>query len=188
MSNQISNIEFRFTEEVLAQLRQPALGKTEPTAVLDDFFEGEGEAAASSGSEQEVVADAEDAESSQSPTDRSMGEFYALRRELLVTTAAFGGVIFPAVWYFYDRNVALNYLLGAITGIVYLKLLGRNVERLGTEKQKVGQSHIAVLVGVLILSSRLDGLHIFPVFMGFLTYKATLLLYALRTYLRPTAE
>ncbi|NJM44897.1 MAG: hypothetical protein HC860_01015 [Alkalinema sp. RU_4_3] len=38
MSNQISNIEFRFTEEVLAQLRQPALGETEPTAVLDDFL------------------------------------------------------------------------------------------------------------------------------------------------------
>jgi ATP synthase protein I len=185
MSNQISNIEFRFTEEVLAQLRQPAADKPEPTAVLDDFFEGEGEAAVSSGSEQEVVADAESVGSSQSPTDRSMGEFYALRRELLVTTAAFGGIVFPAVWYFYDRNVALNYLLGAVTGIAYLKLLGRNVERLGTEKQKVGQSHIAVLVGVLILSSRLDGLHIFPVFMGFLTYKATLLLYALRAYLQP---
>lgn len=67
-----------------------------------------------------------------------MGEFYALRRELLVTTAAFGGVIFPAVWYFYDRNVALNYLLGAATGIAYLKLLGRNVERLGTEQQRWG--------------------------------------------------
>jgi ATP synthase protein I len=106
----------------------------------------------------------------------------------LVTTAAFGGIVFPAVWYFYDRNVALNYLLGAVTGIAYLKLLGRNVEQLGTEKQKVGQSHIAVLVGVLVLSARLDGLHIFPVFMGFLTYKATLLLYALRVYLQPSAE
>jgi ATP synthase protein I len=186
MSNQISNIEFRFTEEVLTRLRQPAADKPEPTAVLDDFFEGEEGTAVASKSD--GIVDAESALLYQSDTDRSMGEFYALRRELLVTTAAFGGIVFPAVWYFYDRNVALNYLLGAVTGIAYLKLLGRNVERLGTEKQKVGQSHIAVLVGVLILSARLDGLHIFPVFMGFLTYKATLLLYALRVYLQPSAE
>jgi ATP synthase protein I len=188
MSNQISNIEFRFTEEVLTRSRQPASSETEPTAVLDDFFQGEEGTAVVSESRQEVIAEAESVESSQSLTDRSMSEFYALRRELLVTTAAFGGIVFPAVWYFYDRNVALNYLLGAVTGIAYLKLLGRNVEQLGTEKQKVGQSHIAVLVGVLVLSARLDGLHIFPVFMGFLTYKATLLLYALRVYLQPSAE
>jgi ATP synthase protein I len=188
MSNQISNIEFRFTEEVLMRLRQPNLGEAEPTAVLDDFFEGEGEAAVSLESDEEVV-DAESAALSQVVTDRSMGEFYALRQELLVTTAAFGGVICPAVWYFYDLNVALNYLLGAATGLAYLKLLGRNVERLGTENQKVGQSHIAVLIGVLFLSARLDGLHIFPVFMGFLTYKATLFFYALRSYFSPsTAE
>ncbi len=184
MSNQISNIEFRFTEEAPTRPRQPASEGAEPTAVLDDFFEGEEGTAVAS--ESDGIVDAESAESSQSDTDRSMGEFYALRRELLVTTAAFGGVVFPAVWYFYDRNVALNYLLGAVTGIAYLKLLGRNVERLGTEKQKVGQSHIAVLVGVLVLSARIDGLHIFPVFMGFLTYKATLLLYALRVYLQPS--
>lgn len=187
MSNQISNIEFRFTEEVLARLHQPASSEVEPTAALDDFFEDKEGTDVASLSEQEVVADAEAAASSQRVTDRSMGEFYALRQELLVTTAAFGGVIFPAVWYFYGQNVALNYLLGAATGIAYLKLLGRNVERLGTEKQKVGQSHIAVLIGVLILASRVDGLHIFPVFMGFLTYKAALLLYALRTYLKPSS-
>jgi ATP synthase protein I len=177
MSNQISNIEFRFTEEVLMRLRQPNLGEAEPTAVLDDFFEGEGEAAVSLESDEEVIADAESAELSQVVTDRSMGEFYALRQELLVTTAAFGGVICPAVWYFYDLNVALNYLLGAATGLAYLKLLGR----------KVGQSHIAVLIGVLFLSARLDGLHIFPVFMGFLTYKATLFFYALRSYFSPSS-
>jgi ATP synthase protein I len=53
---------------------------------------------------------------------------------------------------------------------------------------KVGQSHVAVLVGVLTFSTQLEPLHIFPVFMGFLTYKAALLLYTLRAWLTSLDE
>ena len=113
----------------------------------------------------------------------SMQDFYQLQQELLVTTVILTGLIFFPVWYFYSLNIALNYLLGACTGVVYLKLLARNVEQLGSQKDKLGRSHIAVFIGLIIIGTQWNGLHVLPIFLGFLTYKATLLVYTLRTLL-----
>ncbi|OUC15625.1 MAG: ATP synthase subunit I [Alkalinema sp. CACIAM 70d] len=115
----------------------------------------------------------------------SMDEYYALQRELIVTTLVLMGIIFPAVWFFYDLNVALNYLAGAFTGVIYLRLLGKNVEKLGQGANSVGKSQIAVFVGVMIIASQLKQLSILPIFLGFLTYKATLIIYTLRILLVP---
>ncbi|MCM1984081.1 ATP synthase subunit I [Lyngbya confervoides] len=115
-------------------------------------------------------------------SDRSMSEFYQLKQALLVSTLLWTGAIFGGVWFYYGLNIALNYLLGALSGLAYLGLLARNVERLGTHKQ-VGKSQLAVFVGVIIISTQIDGLHVLPVFLGFLTYKVTILVYTLRTAL-----
>jgi ATP synthase protein I len=111
----------------------------------------------------------------------SMADFYQLRKELLLITLGLTAIVFPCVWLAYDRNIALNYLLGGLTGVAYLRLLAKNVEQLGTESASVGRSHIAVFVGVIIFATQLPQLHVLPVFLGFLTFKATLLIYTLRT-------
>ncbi len=117
-----------------------------------------------------------------------MDEFYALQKELLVTTLVLTGLVFGPVWYYYSLNIALNYLLGACTGVVYLKVLARNVEQLGTAKAKVGKSQIAIFIGLIIIASQWNQLHVLPVFLGFLTYKATLLVYTLRLLLVPSSS
>lgn len=117
-----------------------------------------------------------------------MQEFYQLQRELLLITLGLTGIIFVCVWYFYSTNVALNYLLGACTGVVYLKLLARNVERLGREKAQTGKSHIAVFVGLIIVATQWNQLHVMPVFLGFLTYKGTLLIYMFRSLMPSTSD
>lgn len=114
------------------------------------------------------------------PVDSSMQEFYQLYQELLVTTLALTGVIFISVWIFYSLNIALNYLLGACAGVLYLRMLAKDVERLGTEKQQLSKTRLALLVALILLASRWNQLQILPIFLGFLTYKATLIIYVVR--------
>lgn len=125
-------------------------------------------------------------ESSVSPArdqviNSGMQEFYQLRQELLITSLVLMGLIFFPVWFFYSLNTALNYLLGACTGVVYLRLLAKNVEQLGREKQKLGKTQLVVLIGVLVAATQWEQLHILPVFLGFLTFKAAILVYTFRT-------
>jgi len=117
-----------------------------------------------------------------------MQEFYQLQKELLLTTLALTGIIFISVWIVYSRNTALNYLLGACTGVVYLKVLARNVERLGREKERIGKSQLAIFIGLIIVATQWNQLHVLPIFLGFLTYKATLLVYTLRTLMVPESR
>ncbi len=114
-----------------------------------------------------------------------MAEFYQLQQELYVVTLVLTAVIFVSVWIFYPTNTALNYLLGAGVGLVYLRLLAKDVERLGSQKRKPSSSRLALVAGLLILATQLDRLQILPIFLGFLTYKGTLLVYTLRTTLLP---
>ncbi|WP_199290430.1 ATP synthase subunit I [Leptolyngbya sp. FACHB-36] len=121
------------------------------------------------------------------PSDSSMQEFYQLQQELLVTTVILTGIIFASVWATYSLNTALNYLLGACTGVVYLKVLARNVEQLGRGKKQIGKSQLAIFIGLIIVATQWNQLHVLPIFLGFLTYKGTLIVYMLRT-LFPSAR
>jgi ATP synthase protein I len=127
--------------------------------------------------------------SSASTSSGTMQEFYQLRQELLITTLILMALIFGPVWYFYSLNTALNYLLGACTGVVYLRMLARNVEQLGRDNEKVGKTQLAVFIGVFIFATQIKQLHVLPVFLGFLTFKAAIIFYMLKTTLpQPSAS
>ncbi|MBW4620958.1 MAG: ATP synthase subunit I [Cyanosarcina radialis HA8281-LM2] len=117
-----------------------------------------------------------------------MPEFYQLQQQLLLSTLAMTGIIFISVWIFYSADIALNYLLGACTGVVYLKMLARSVERLGRQTPKLGKSQIAVFIGLIIVASKWNQLHILPIFLGFLTYKAAIFAYMLQLTFLPKSK
>ncbi|MBE9100742.1 ATP synthase subunit I [filamentous cyanobacterium LEGE 07170] len=110
-----------------------------------------------------------------------MQEFYQLQQSLLRTTLLLTGIIVVSVWVFYSLNVALNYFIGACTGVVYLKMLAKNVAQLGREKQRLSNTRLALLIGIIVIASRVSELQIMPIFLGFLTYKVAVIFYMVRT-------
>lgn len=127
-------------------------------------------------------------DSAPSDIDNSMGEYYQLKQTLLIATIAIAGIVFGSVWLAYSLNTALNYLLGACFGLVYLRMLAKEVERIGVQKSRPGSSRLALLVGLLIVATQWQQLHILPVFLGFLTYKAAIIIYVLQTTLLPAQK
>jgi len=135
---------------------------------------------------EESHVDGERAELMAEP-DASMNEFFRLQKELIVVTAFLVVVIFISTWIFYSLNTSLNYLIGSCAGIFYLRLLAKHVEQLGRQRKKLGQTRLAILIILILVASRLEQLEILPIFLGFLTYKASLIVYVLRTTLMPTS-
>ncbi len=118
----------------------------------------------------------------------SMQEYYRLQQQLLLTTLGIAGVVFGSVWYFYSLPIAVNYLLGACTGAIYLRMLGKNVEKLGRERKRLGSTQLVPFIGLIIVATQWHQLQIIPIFLGFLTYKAAVIVYILQTTFRPDAR
>lgn len=108
-----------------------------------------------------------------------MEEYFQLQQLLLYCTLAFTAFIFVFVWGFYSLTVALNYLIGACTGVVYLRMLARNVANLGPGRKRVSSGRLALFVGLILVAARWQQLEIMPVFLGFLTYKMAIIAYTL---------
>lgn len=123
-------------------------------------------------------------ESPPSQTD-SMQEYYQLKQTLFLVTLALTGVIFISVWISYSVNTALNYLLGACVGVVYLRMLAKDVERLGEQKKRVSSNRLALFIGLFVVATQWQQLEILPIFLGFMTYKAAILVYVIQSTLSP---
>ncbi|AFY70560.1 ATP synthase I [Thalassoporum mexicanum PCC 7367] len=120
------------------------------------------------------------AESSQSFVDSSMDDYAQLKFKLLVLTIAISGLVCVGVWLAYGMNIALNYGLGACVGLVYLRMLARSVDGLGLQQRSVGANRLGVFVILMLVTTRWEYLQILPVFMGFVTYKAAILVYTVQ--------
>jgi ATP synthase protein I len=122
-------------------------------------------------------------ETSASPVGGSMQEYYQLKQNLLLWTLVLTAIIFVAVWMTYNLNIALNYFIGACIGVIYLRMLAKDVEALGGQKIKLSKTRFVPLIGAIVLASQWNQLQILPIFLGFVTYKAAIIGYTLTSLL-----
>ena len=113
------------------------------------------------------------------PQIDSMAEYYQLKNNILLGTIVIALASFSLVWVFYSLNTSLNYLLGACVSLVYVNLLAREVERVGNGKKRIGSTRLAIFAGLMIIATQRQQLEVMPIFLGFMTYKASILFYVL---------
>lgn len=93
-------------------------------------------------------------------------------------------IIGVTTWLVYGINTALSYGLGACSGMVYFRMLARSVDRIGGGGGGLGFPRLAVFIAVMIVALRWEKLAVLPVFLGFVTYKGAILLYAIQDLVR----
>ncbi|ABW25932.1 MULTISPECIES: hypothetical protein [Acaryochloris] len=126
-----------------------------------------------------ISSESELAEVETSQAGDSMDDFYQLKNGLIISSSVIAGLFFGPVWWMYSLKVASSYLLGASVGVLYLRILAKNVEQLGSGNTQVGKGQLGVFVLLIVVATQWNQLDVLPVFLGFLTYKVGILVFAL---------
>ena len=77
---------------------------------------------------------------------------------------------------FVDLNAAISLLLGACSGIIYLRLLAKNIGSLGKSSSSVGKVQLIVPAALVLVVAKVPELHLLPSLVGFLLYKPSLII------------
>ena len=98
-------------------------------------------------------------------------QFRVLRLTFLLTVFSVG-----IAGFFWGIQASASLFIGALSGILYFRLLARGVGRLGTSSKIVGKVQLLVPVLLVVASSRFPQLDLIPALLGFLLYKPALII------------
>ena len=113
-----------------------------------------------------------------SPVNNGMDGYLRLQRRMLVSTVCATALAVPITALWFDLPTAFSLLVGALAGLLYLRLLARSVTRFGVETKGVGKAQLLVPVVLVLAAARLPVLEILPALVGFLLYKPALIVQA----------
>ncbi len=78
--------------------------------------------------------------------------------------------------FFFGLQTSISLLIGALSGILYLRLLARSIGRLGSQSKSVSKIQLIVPVVLVLAVSKFSQLELLPSLLGFLLYKPSLIL------------
>ena len=107
-----------------------------------------------------------------------MGEFQRLQQRMLLATTIAAAIAVPIACLAFGWTIGLSLLIGALAGLLYLRLLARSVARLGEASNSLSKVQLLVPVVLVLASSRIPQLQLVPALVGFLLYKPALLVQA----------
>ncbi|KGG14782.1 MULTISPECIES: ATP synthase subunit I [unclassified Prochlorococcus] len=76
---------------------------------------------------------------------------------------------------FFGTHAAFSLLIGAFSGILYLRLLAKSIGSLGKTSSSVSKVQLIVPVLLVLVIAKLPGLDLTPALVGFLLYKPSLI-------------
>lgn len=124
----------------------------------------------------EVPVSASDAQ--EATASNGMDDYARLRQRLILVTLLVSAVAALITSLRFDLATAGSLLVGAMAGLLYLRLLARSVERVGNGSKSVGKFQLLVPVVLVLAAARLPELQLLPALIGFLLYKPAILLNA----------
>jgi ATP synthase protein I len=113
-----------------------------------------------------------------STVNNGMDGYLRLQRRMLLSTVCATALAVPITALWFDLPTAFSLLVGALAGLLYLRLLARSVTRFGVETKGVGKAQLLVPVVLVLAAARLPVLQILPALVGFLLYKPALIVQA----------
>ena len=107
--------------------------------------------------------------------ESSSEEYAQFQRRIFMATIIFSACAVAISAIFFDLQTSLSLLFGAFFGLLYLRLLARSIEKLGTSSKQVGKIQLIAPVLVVLVSSKLPQIDLIPAILGFLFYKPSLI-------------
>ena len=98
-------------------------------------------------------------------------QFRVFRLTILLTI-----ISFCVSGFFFGIQSGLSLLVGALSGVLYFRLLARGIAKLGTTSNGVGKVQLIVPVLLVVAASKLSQLDLIPALLGFLLYKPALII------------
>lgn len=124
-------------------------------------------------SNQETI-DVEASSASPTPSKDPMEGYYRFQSQLLLVALTISIVACLGAWLKFSLTTALSYGIGSVAGLVYLRMLSRNVAQIGVESRDSSGGRLALVALVFLVALKLDQIEFLPVFFGFLTHKLAL--------------
>ena len=81
--------------------------------------------------------------------------------------------------FFFSYETTISLLIGAFSGILYLRILARSIGKLGKSSNSVGKIQLIVPVVLVLAFSKLPSLNLLPALLGFLLFKPSLIIQVL---------
>ncbi len=120
-----------------------------------------------------------DPDSSTEVSTTSDDEYAQLQRRFILATLAVSAFAVSVTALVFDLHIASSLLVGAVCGVLYLRLLARCVGKLGKASKSVSKIQLLVPVLLVLAVSRLPELELLPALFGFLLYKPAMILQVL---------
>ncbi len=105
----------------------------------------------------------------------SVCEYVLLQQRIFIMTLILTGLSGLLTIIFVDLNAAISLILGAFSGILYLRLLAKSIGALGKKSNSVSKFQLLVPVLLILVITKLPELQLIPALIGFLLYKPSLI-------------